>query len=64
MDKEHVKGAEEKSGGKIKEAVGHIIGNKKLENEGKVDQVKGAVHNAVGDAKDALKDVKNSPTKH
>ncbi len=49
------KGAEEKDVGKIKEAAGRITGNTKLENEGKVDQVKGAVHTAVGDAKDSVK---------
>ena len=48
MNNEHVKGAAEKGGGKIKEAVGHVIGDRKLENEGKLDQVKGAVHSAVG----------------
>ena len=53
MDKEHVKGAADKAVGKIKEAIGHVTRNKKLETEGKVDQVKGAVHTASGDAKDA-----------
>ncbi len=55
MNDEDVKGAAEKGGGKIKEAAGHITGDKKLENEGKVDQVKGAVHSAVGNAKDTAK---------
>ncbi len=55
MNSEHVKGAAEKGEGKVKEAAGHVTGNKDLENEGKVDQVKGAVHNAAGNAKDAVK---------
>ncbi|MEO7028618.1 MAG: CsbD family protein [Acidobacteriaceae bacterium] len=55
MNNEHVKGAAEKGEGKIKEAAGQVTGNKKLENEGKADQVKGAVHNKAGDAKDAVK---------
>jgi len=55
MNSEHVKGAADKSEGNIKEATGHVIGSKKLENEGKVDKVKGAVHNAAGNAKDAIK---------
>ncbi|MEA3005404.1 MAG: CsbD-like, partial [Acidobacteriaceae bacterium] len=46
----------------------HVTGNKSLETEGKVDRVKGAVHNAAGDAKDAGKEaieaVKNAPSKH
>jgi uncharacterized protein YjbJ (UPF0337 family) len=68
MDKEHVKGAIDNVVGKTKEAAGHVTGDKKLETEGKFDQAKGAVHNAAGDAKDAgkeaIKAVKNAPSKH
>jgi uncharacterized protein YjbJ (UPF0337 family) len=56
MNNEHVKGAAEKGEGKVKEVAGRVTGDKKLENAGKVDQVKGSVHTAVGDAKDAVKD--------
>jgi uncharacterized protein YjbJ (UPF0337 family) len=67
MNKEHVKGAADKAVGKTKEAAGHVTGNKKLETEGKVDQVKGAVRDAAGDAKDAgkkaIEAVKNAPSK-
>jgi uncharacterized protein YjbJ (UPF0337 family) len=55
MNNDHVKGVAEKGLGKIKEAAGHITGNRKLELEGKVDQVKGSVHNAVGNARDLAK---------
>jgi uncharacterized protein YjbJ (UPF0337 family) len=55
MDKGHVKGAVDKAVGKTKEAAGHAVGNKKLETEGKVDQAKGAAHNAACDVKDAVK---------
>jgi uncharacterized protein YjbJ (UPF0337 family) len=68
MDKEHVKGATDNVVGKTKEVAGHVMGNKNLETEGKVDQAKGAVHNVAGDAKDAGKEaveaVKNAPSKH
>jgi uncharacterized protein YjbJ (UPF0337 family) len=68
MDKEHVKGAADKTAGKIKEVAGHVTGNKKLETEGKADQVKGAARNIAGDAKDAGKEaidsVKNAPSRH
>jgi uncharacterized protein YjbJ (UPF0337 family) len=68
MDKEHVKGAADKAAGKTKEVAGHVTGNKKLETKGKVDQLKGAAHSAVGDAKDAGKEaidsVKNAPSRH
>jgi uncharacterized protein YjbJ (UPF0337 family) len=68
MNEQHVKGAADKVAGKTKEVVGHVTGSKKLETEGKVDQVKGAVRNLAGDAKDAGKEaidsVKNAPSKH
>ena len=68
MNEQHAKGAADKVAGKIKEFAGRVTGNKKLETEGKVDQVKGAIHNAVGDAKDAGKKaidtLKKSPSKH
>jgi uncharacterized protein YjbJ (UPF0337 family) len=42
--------------GNVKEAAGAATGDKKLENEGKVDQVKGAVKGAVEDVKHAVKE--------
>jgi len=56
MDKEHIKGAVDKTKGAVKDAVGGLTGDSKLQAEGKIDKVKGAAHNAVGDVKDALKD--------
>jgi len=53
MATEHAKGAWEKTKGAVKDAVGGLTGNTKLQVEGKVDKAKGAVHEAVGDAKDA-----------
>ena len=68
MNEQYVKGAADNVTGKIKEFAGRVTGNKKLETKGKVDQLKGAVHNAVGDARDAGKEaidrVKNAPSKH
>jgi uncharacterized protein YjbJ (UPF0337 family) len=68
MDKEHVKGAADKLVGKIKEVAGHVTGDKKLETEGKIDQAKGAIHDKVGDAKDAgrqaIDSVRNSSSKY
>ena len=55
MDKEHVKGAVDNAVGKTKEAAGHAPGNKKLEIEGKVQQVEGAIHAVAGDAKEAAR---------
>jgi uncharacterized protein YjbJ (UPF0337 family) len=55
MNKDHVKGAADKAKGAVKDAVGGLTGDDKLQAEGKIDKAKGAVHNAVGNAKDAVK---------
>ena len=58
MDKEHVKGAVDKAKGAVKDAVGGLTGDDKLQAEGKLDKAKGAVRTAVGDVKDAWKNSK------
>ncbi len=42
--------------GKIKQAAGAASGDKKLENEGKIDEAKGNVKGAFEDAKHAVKE--------
>ena len=58
MDKDRVDGAAKNVGGKIKEGVGKLVGDTKLETEGKADQVSGKVQNSVGGIKDALREKK------
>jgi uncharacterized protein YjbJ (UPF0337 family) len=53
MDKEHVKGAADKAKGVMKEAAGKAMGDKGLEVEGKLDKLKGAARQALGDIGDA-----------
>jgi uncharacterized protein YjbJ (UPF0337 family) len=55
MDREHVKGTAEKVKGSIKDAAGKVVGDKKMQTEGKVDKAKGSAHNVAGDVKDAVK---------
>ena len=55
MDKEHVKGAFEKTKGAVKDAVGGLTGDAKTQAEGKIDKAKGSAHNAAGDIKDAIR---------
>ncbi len=55
MDKDRMKGSATNMGGKAKEAAGNLTGDSKLQGEGKMDQAKGKVQNAVGGIKDALK---------
>lgn len=55
MDKDRLEGAAQQAKGKIKEVVGKVTGDAKLEGEGKADKVAGKVQNAVGGLKDALR---------
>lgn len=63
MDKDRIKGTAQKIKGGIKEAVGKIIGSKKLETEGRIDHAAGSVRNGVGKAKDVVRDIGKDPAK-
>jgi uncharacterized protein YjbJ (UPF0337 family) len=58
MDKEHIKGAADKAKGAIKDTAGKVFGDRGMQAEGKIDKAKGAAHEALGDAKDAVKHAK------
>jgi uncharacterized protein YjbJ (UPF0337 family) len=60
MDREHVKGAADNAKGAIKDAGGKIMGDRKLQLEGKFDKAKGAAHDAAGNIKDAFKNASKS----
>ena len=55
-DHDRIEGAAKNMGGKVKEVAGKMTGDTKLQAEGKADQVEGKVQNAVGGAKDSLRD--------
>ncbi len=55
MDKDRLKGSAEQAKGAVKEVVGKLLGDKKLETEGKTEKVAGKVQNAVGGLKDTLR---------
>ena len=55
MDRDRVEGAADKTKGRIKEAAGKLVGDSKLQAEGKADQAGGTIKNAIGGVKDALK---------
>lgn len=57
MDKDRIAGAAKQTKGTIKEAAGEITGDAKLNAEGKMDKAKGKVQNAVGGAKDKVRDI-------
>ena len=55
MDKDRVEGGLQQAKGTVKEAAGKVVGDTKLEAEGKADKAAGKVQNAVGGVKDSLK---------
>ncbi|AUC93716.1 MULTISPECIES: CsbD family protein [Bradyrhizobium] len=56
MDKDRIKGTAEQVKGSIKEAVGKVTGNDRLEIEGKAEQIAGKAQAGIGKAKDAARD--------
>ncbi len=56
MNKDQVKGRATEVKGDIKEAAGKMVGNRKLQGEGLVDQAKGKAQAGLGDAKEKVKD--------
>jgi uncharacterized protein YjbJ (UPF0337 family) len=59
MDKDRIAGAGNQAKGAIKDAAGKLMGDQKLQAEGKADKAKGKVQSAVGGAKDAARDAMN-----
>lgn len=55
MDKDRIAGSVKQVKGAVKEAVGKVVGDAKLESEGKADRVEGKVQNVIGGLKDTLK---------
>ncbi len=56
MDSDRISGAANQAKGSIKEGVGKMTGDTKMQAEGKADKAAGKVQNAVGGAKDAVRD--------
>jgi uncharacterized protein YjbJ (UPF0337 family) len=42
--------------GAVKDTVGKMTGDTKMQAEGKIDKAKGTAHNVAGDVKDAARD--------
>ncbi len=56
MDTDRVNGVAHQVKGALKEAAGKVSGDAKLETEGKTEKVAGKAQNALGGAKDAVRD--------
>ncbi len=63
MNKNTLTGVWQKTKGKIKEEVGHLTGNKKMESQGVGEQIRGGINKDIGSAKDALKKTVDSVLK-
>ena len=55
-DSNEFKGGAKELGGKIKEGVGNLVGNERLQAEGLADQAEGKTQKNYGKVKDAVKD--------
>jgi uncharacterized protein YjbJ (UPF0337 family) len=53
----------EQARGTVKETVGDLTGNEKMENEGKWDQAKGNVREGVGDVREGIDDAMDGDKK-
>jgi uncharacterized protein YjbJ (UPF0337 family) len=59
MDENRIAGAVRRAKGVVKEKVGEIVGDAKLKNDGKVDQVAGKLQNAIGGLKDTAREAQD-----
>jgi uncharacterized protein YjbJ (UPF0337 family) len=55
MNKDRIEGSAQQAKGKVKEMTGKVLGDAKLQAEGKADKGAGKVKNAIGGVKDALR---------
>ena len=57
MDKDRITGAAQKLSGSTKEVAGDVLGDTKLQIEGKADRLEGAARSALGTTADAVSDL-------
>jgi len=55
MNKDQVKGQFNQAKGQIKEVAGKIVGDKTMENKGKLQDIGGKIQESYGDAKEEIK---------
>lgn len=56
VDENRIEGAFDKAKGAVKEGVGKLIGDEKMQAEGMADKAKGTAESAVGGVKDTVRD--------
>lgn len=61
MDKDRIGGSLKQVVGSVKETAGRILGDDKAEADGKAMQAEGRLQNAIGGAKDKVRDILKLP---
>ena len=61
MNNDRIEGMAKQAKGVVKETAGKVMGDAKLEAEGKADRVEGKVQNTVGGIKDKLTEKDDRP---
>ncbi len=56
MDKDRIAGAGKQAKGAVKDTVGKVTGDRKMQAEGKMDKAEGKLQKEVGKGKDAIRD--------
>jgi uncharacterized protein YjbJ (UPF0337 family) len=56
MDKDRIAGSAKEIKGSVKEVIGKATGDAKLQADGKTDKIEGKIQNAIGGAKDTVRD--------
>jgi len=56
MDKDRMAGSAKQAVGAVKQGVGKLTGDQKLQAEGAIEKTTGKAQNALGGAKDAVRD--------
>ena len=61
MDKNRIEGSIKEVKGAAKEAIGKVVGDAKLQSDGKTEKAVGKLQNAVGGLSDAVSDAVKKP---
>jgi uncharacterized protein YjbJ (UPF0337 family) len=56
MDNNRAEGIVDKMKGSVKQTVGDVTGDRKMQAEGTIDKIKGEAKNIAGGVKDAMRD--------
>jgi len=57
MDKDRIAGVAKEVKGSVKEVMGKVVGDAKLQSDGKAERTAGKIQNAVGGIKDTVREV-------